>query len=281
MRGRVGIHLTDPEGALVRGQRGHLGTGQGRRRVTGQHDPVEVAAPGAVGQGAGQECAGDRRAAGAVQIDHPVRYTLGGQFLADRLDRWRAIGQHQHVQVHAAVWPGRFGHRLGAARHVRAGVLGGRRTAGCGERGHAQSRSKHGDRGTRSGRLPHDDSCQVPQFGSMPVRGTCRRSGLVSQAAGMSSTSRYRTAREAASSREWTPSLMSSDCTWVRTGRPADAQRGGHPGRVQAVDQEPQALAFTGRQEGGQPLHVIQRRGPPGRWRPWGRRRRSRPAAPG
>ena len=40
-----------------------------------------------------------------MQVDDRGRYALGGQLLADGLDRRRAVGHHEHVEVHAAVRP--------------------------------------------------------------------------------------------------------------------------------------------------------------------------------
>ncbi len=57
----------------------------GRGRGAGQHDPVEVAALAAVGQGPGEKRPGDSRPGRVVQVDDRGRDALGGQLLADGL----------------------------------------------------------------------------------------------------------------------------------------------------------------------------------------------------
>ena len=104
---RVRVHLAHAEFALVPGQGGLLGPGEARGRGARQDDPLEVAAPRAAGNLAGEERPRDPLPGRVMQVDDCVRHALGAQLLADGLDPRRAVGHHEHVKVHATVRRGR------------------------------------------------------------------------------------------------------------------------------------------------------------------------------
>jgi hypothetical protein len=118
--------------------------------------------------GAGQERSGEVVPTGVPQVNDRERQALGGQLLADGLNRRGAVGHHQDLQVHAAVRADvRRDRRMndGARRaRTRCGARRRRptRVVGDGERGSHGHNGKvdngngeYGGDGTPSGPVPH------------------------------------------------------------------------------------------------------------------------------